>query len=306
MHPFRTLLERAVDYAGLFPPAGLDMRAAASNYAEYLASPDRWALGRFVVPVGRLGELETAAADLLPRAPSRDAWPLAVLLGSGSREEIEQLGEFNCRHAAEGATAMSGDVVEVKADSTEAVERIMSAAPHYLTAYIEVPIQQDPSSLIAAVRRHGGRAKARTGGVTPDAFPASRDLVRFLRACTSERVAFKATAGLHHPLRASYRLTYEPGSSTGMMYGYLNVFLAAAFIRQGMSDADAERLLLETSAEAFLVSDSGIEWRGHRVDVAALERARLDGIVSFGSCSFTEPVGELRALGLDPAGRSGR
>ncbi len=298
MNPLLALLHDAIDYAGLFPPAGLDMPAAVRNYAEYRTSPDRWALGRVVVPAARLGEFESAAAELLPRAPALDAWQLAVLLGSAGAEELHSLGEFNCRHAAEGAAAASGDVVEFKADSVESIERMMATVPRYLTAYIEVPIQRDPAELIAAVARSGGRAKVRTGGVTADAFPAPGDLAGFLRACISAGVPFKATAGLHHPIRSSYRLTYEPDSPEGAMYGFLNVFLAAAWLREGMSDADAERLLQERSAESLRFTGSGVEWRGHRLDLASIERTRAEGIVSFGSCSFTEPVGELRALGL--------
>jgi hypothetical protein len=298
MHPIRLLLAGAVDYAGLFPPAGLDMPAAVRNYRDYLRSPDRWALGRFVVPVGRLGELEQAADRFLPRAPSPDAWSLAVLLPAGSREEIETLGEFNCRHAAEDAPAASGDVVEVKADSVEAVDRIAAAVPRYLTTYVEVPIQRDPTDLITAIGRRGLRAKVRTGGITADAFPSPRDLVRFLRACVAAGVPFKATAGLHHPLRATYRLTYEPDSPTGTMYGYLNLFLAAAWLRERMSDADAEALLQEGSAQSLRVSGNTIAWRGHRLDAEAVRDARASGIASFGSCSFTEPVDELHALGL--------
>jgi hypothetical protein len=298
MHSLRLLLKDAIDYAGLFPPAGLDMAAAVRNYAGYRASSDRWALGRFVVPAARLGEFETAAADLLPRAPSPDAWPLAVLLASAGSEELQTLGEFNCRHAAEGNSAVSGDVIEVKADSVEAVERIAAALPRYLTAYLEIPIQRDPASLIGAIARAGLRAKVRTGGITADAFPAPADVVRFLRACVSAGVPFKATAGLHHPLRAVYRLTYEPDSPQGTMYGFLNLFLAAAWLREGMSDVAAEKLLEERSAESLRFTESGVEWRGHRLDGDAIAHARSAGIVSFGSCSFTEPVGELTASGL--------
>ena len=40
----RTLLAGAIDYAGLFPPAALDMPEAARNYATYRAArtPGRW------------------------------------------------------------------------------------------------------------------------------------------------------------------------------------------------------------------------------------------------------------------------
>jgi hypothetical protein len=82
------------------------------------------------------------------------------------------------------------------------------------------------------------------------------------------------------------------------MYGFLNLFLAAAWLREGMSDAEAERLLEERSAESLRFFDAGVEWHGHRLDADAIRRARAESIVSFGSCSFTEPVRELEALGL--------
>ena len=298
MDGVRALLRGSIDYAGLFPPAGLEMSTAVANYADYRRSSERWALGRFVVPAARLDELAAAAADLAPSSPSADAWPLAVLLADAAPEEIRRLGEFNCRHAAEGAPALSGDVVEAKADSVAAVERIAAALPRYLQAYIEVPTGTDPGPLVAAIGRAGARAKVRTGGVTPDAFPAAPALARFLRACAEAGVAFKATAGLHHPLRAEYRLTYRPDSLNGTMYGFLNVFLAAAYLGEGMAEADAVRLLEERDPAAIRFAAGGVEWRGHRLEAAAIARAREGGIVSFGSCSFTEPVGELRALGL--------
>lgn len=298
MDSVRLLLKDAIDYAGLFPPAGLDMPAAVRNYAEYRTSSHRWALGRFVVPAARLGEFESAAAELLPRASASDAWPLAVLLGNAGADELQSLGEFNCRHAAERASAASGDVVEVKAESVEAVERIAAAVPRYLTAYLEIPIRHDPAPLIAATARAGLRAKVRTGGITADAFPAPSDLVRFIRTCVSAGVPFKATAGLHHPLRAAYRLTYASDSPRGTMYGFLNVFLAAAWLREGMDDDAGMKLLEESAAESLRFTDTGVEWRGHRLDSEAIVRARSQAIVSFGSCSFTEPVDELTALGL--------
>ena len=298
MDALHTLLDGSIDYAGLFPPAGLDMPAAVANYAEYRRSPERWALGRFVVPAARLAELERAAAAFAPTSPSADAWPLAVLLADGSAAELRELGEFNCRHAAAGAPALSGDVVEVKASSVEEVERLAGAIPRYLQAYIEIPLREDPAPLIAAIGRAGLRAKVRTGGVTADAFPAPADLARFLAACAAAGVPCKATAGLHHPLRAEYRLTYEPGSAHGTMYGFLNVFLALAFLREGMSREDAVRLLEERDPAAIRFAGDGVEWRGRRLGADALARARGSGIVSFGSCSFTEPISDLEALGL--------
>jgi hypothetical protein len=299
MHPLRLLLEHSIDYAGLFPPAGLAMRPALENYAAYRAGPDAWALGRFVVPAARLDELESAAGGLLPAGPD-DPWRLSVLLGSNPAGDVRRLGELNCRHAASGAGALVADVVELKADSADAAETELAKLPRHLTAFVELPVARDPGPALAAIARHGAGAKVRTGGVTADAFPITADLLRFLRAAVSAGVPFKATAGLHHPIRAIYRLTYEPDSPSGTMYGFLNLFLAAAFLRQGMSDADAARLLEESDPASLQVDSSGggVGWRGHRLDAEALVEARARGLGSFGSCSFEEPIGDLASLHL--------
>ena len=298
MHPLRLLLEHSIDYAGLFPPAGLAMRPALKNYAAYRARPEAWALGRFVVPAARLDELEVAAEELLPAGPD-DPWRLSVLLGPDPAAEVHRLGELNCRHAAAGAGALVADVVELKAETADAAETMLRKLPRHLTAFVELPAARDPAPALAAIARHGAGAKVRTGGVTPDAFPTTAELLRFLRAAVAAGVPFKATAGLHHPIRARYRLTYEPDSPSGTMYGFLNLFLVAAFLRQGMDDADAARLLEETDAASLgFDGDGGVTWCGHRLDAEALVEARARGLGSFGSCSFEEPIGDLASLHL--------
>jgi hypothetical protein len=298
MSALHALLRESIDYAGLVPPAGLGMAEAVANYASYRAGPHVWALGRFVVPAARLDELERAAVDHLPAGSPSDGWRLAALLGSDPARELEAIGEFNCRHAADGAGAAAVDAVEAKAESPEAVERLLPRIPPCLQAYVEIPVAREPAPLAAAVARAGGRLKVRTGGITADAFPSAADLVRFLRAARDVDLPFKATAGLHHPLRAEYRLTYEPSSACGTMFGFLNLFLAAAFVGAGLDDRSAERLLEERDRQSFRVDADGVDWRGRRLGLDAIRRARESVIVSFGSCSFTEPIGDLQSLGL--------
>jgi hypothetical protein len=298
MNAIQVLLGNSIDYAGLFPPAGLDMDAAAGNYAQYLSGDSAWALGRFIVPVNRLAEFEQAAKRHLPLKPTDSPWHLGVLTGPDLAGELEQVAEFNRRHAGPGAGRAKVDTVELKASSVEAIEDIMHRISRHLQTYIEIPIDRDPKELITAIARLGGRAKVRTGGVTRDAFPSTADLVRFLHASTRARVPFKATAGLHHALRAEYRLTYAPDSASGVMFGFLNLFLAAAFLRAGMDETDAARVLEEGAPEAFHLDQRGISWNKHRLGVDALRGARQDVLVSFGSCSFTEPIAELQALHL--------
>jgi hypothetical protein len=298
MTALRSLLEGSIDYAGLFPPAALDLGSAVRQYAGYLESEQSWALGRFVMPVARLSELEAVAGGLMPRQPSDRPWRLTALAGLDTAGDARMVGEFNCRHAANGAPAVSADSVEAKAGTVAAVDRLLGSVPDYLQTYVEVPIGQDPTPLVEEIAHHGGRAKVRTGGVTAAAFPATADLARFIRVCAESQVPFKATAGLHHPLRGDYRLTYAPASAKGRMFGFLNVFLAAAYARSGLGDAELGELLEETSPAAFEVADDGIAWQGRRLDLGALRQAREHVVISFGSCSFTEPVGELAALGF--------
>lgn len=297
MNAIRTLLAGSIDYAGLFPPAGLDMATAVENYASYQRAPAAWALGRFVLPVSRLGELEKAAAKSIPEGPATHLWRLALLAGSDLDQDLELIAEFNRRHSQSNPSLLA-DTIEVKASSVRGIEDIMHRIPRTLQAYVEIPIDRDPCDLLVAVGRLGGRAKVRTGGVTSDAFPTTHQLVRFLSGCVQAGLSFKATAGLHHPLRAAYRLTYARDSPVSMMFGFLNLFLVTAFLRAGMEESDAARLLEEGSPEALQFDEAGVAWNGHRVDLGGLRDAPRFGVVSFGSCSFTEPISDLEAIHL--------
>jgi len=290
--PLRTLLAGIVDYAGLFPPAGLDMPAAVANYAAYRQGPDAWALGRFVLPAARLEEFEKEFEKEFEAVPGpAEPWRLSALLGADVAGDAERVRAFNGRHAGRVVV----DALELKAPDMAALERAARSLPTGAEAYAELPIDADVRALVVVAGRAGLRAKVRTGGVTADAFPTSAQLARFIAACVEAGVPFKATAGLHHPVRAVYRLTYEPGSATGTMFGFLNVFLAAALLCAGGSVSDAQALLEETDASAFDVADDAITWRGHRFDAADLAAARRLA-VSLGSCSFREPMEEMQLL----------
>jgi hypothetical protein len=298
MSAIRVLLRHSIDYAGLFPPAGLDLPAAVGNYARYRRGESAWALGRFILPVSRLSEFAGVVTEYLPLQPSVEPWAISALAGPDVARELDEVAAFNERQAATGAGAFRIEALEVKGNSAGFIEDTMPRVPGDLQVYFEVPIEQDPGDLVASIARRKARAKVRTGGVTRDAFPRTSDLVRFLQTCIRARVPFKATAGLHHPLRAEYRLTYAPDSSSGMMFGFLNLFLAAGFIQAGMGQDQATGVLDESSPEAFRVKADSITWRGHRLDENALRAVREGALISFGSCSFTEPIAELEAMGL--------
>jgi hypothetical protein len=84
------------------------------------------------------------------------------------------------------------------------------------------------------------------------------------------------------------------------VHGFLNVFAAAAFARAGARPSQLEALLRETQPSAFRFDASSLSWRELRATAEALEATRRDFAGSFGSCSFAEPVADLRALGVLP------
>lgn len=297
MNAVRIFMEGIVDYAGLFPPASEDMRTAVMHYGSYRDGPDAVALGRFIVPVTRLAEFEEAARQVILAGRNRQPWQLSVLVTGDSKAAAEEMLRFNCHHwsGSEDGHALI-DAVELKAATVQDIEARHRDLPSFFQRYIEIPITGDTGVLVRAIARTGARAKVRTGGIAVDAFPAARDLLNFLKACHREKVAFKATAGLHHPVRGQYRLTYEPGSESGAMYGFLNLFLSAALVADGAPDSIVIDALEESDPRAFEFSDGAISWREHRFDAPSLRDLRNSVAVSFGSCSFREPVDELGRL----------
>jgi len=284
----RALLADIVDYAGLFPPASLDMATAVRNYLAYRGETTSWMLGRFVVPVARLDELRSE----LVRHPVSERVSISATAGGDVEADIETARAFN--RATIGIARV--EVIEARFSTAEAIERGGRAARREFDLFAEIPADPDPEALVAAISRVGCAAKIRTGGTTPDAFPSASIVVRFIRRCLEAGIRFKATAGLHHPLRAEYPLTYEVAAPRGVMFGYLNVFVAAALMRHGLTDAEAERVLSERDRDAFDITGDRIAWEGHTLTADDLRRVRDEVAVSFGSCSFREPVDELHAI----------
>ena len=293
------LLAGVVDYAGLFPPAALDMAAATVAYARYLQDPDRRMLGRFVVPVVRLREFDDAAAALLPRGEDSQPWHLSALPGPDLTADIDLALKFNCRHWSQSEIGHAViDTLEFRASVPAEIHAAASIMPRQFTPYIEIPIDSDPLEMVSALARSSARAKARTGGITPDSIPSASSVARFMIRCRDARVPFKLTAGLHHPLRAEYRLTYAPDSPRATMFGYLNMFVAAALAWRGCDESVLTAALNCTDAAAFSVTDTSIDFAGNVVSLDAIRDVRDHFIISFGSCSFREPVDELAALSI--------
>jgi hypothetical protein len=274
-------LHRLLDYAGLFPPANLSLREAVNNYQQYASGSHAAALASFVLSFSHLDALR-----LLPLAPA--PFPLSI---AGALDapwnQLKQLQREGLRI----------QMIEVKISSAEQIRALQKTLPASIVRYFEVPLDASTSELLDAISCAGGRVKLRLGGVTDVAFPPPRLVAETLHTVAQHRLKFKATAGLHHPLRSIQPLSYEPSSARTRMHGFINLLSAAALLHLGGSTQQAEEVLLEEDPAAWTVVPEFIQWRDHRWNTAQLQELRRSFLMSIGSCSFREPINDLEALG---------
>jgi predicted xylose isomerase-like sugar epimerase len=149
---------------------------------------------------------------------------------------------------------------------------------------VEVPRDERRQAVVDALAAAGIAAKLRTGGTSAELYPDEHELATAVHALVTAEVPFKATAGLHHALRNT-----DP--ETGFeQHGFLNVMVATDAALRG-ADVEELAVLLAERDRARVVE----QVRTLADNVAS--RART-AFTSFGTCSITEPVEELAALGL--------
>ena len=299
----RALLTRAIDYAGLFPPANLELEPALRNYAEYIRGRDAWMLGPFILPVA---EFDAAARDISqfdkehplrvsalgPRAANAEAFlhslsaameaVASFVVAGGGRASVEQ---FEMPLPP-----------EFDADLLEGIRS--RGDPHLATFWEASP--KSAEQVIGLMARNNdanpGRPKLgfklRTGGVKAEAFPASAEIAAVLAAGANHQVPIKFTAGLHHPVRL-----FHPSVQT-KMHGFLNVLGAGVLAREHQwNETDIVSMLDDEDPASFSFTDDSFAWRDCAIPTAKIPERR--GLVtSLGSCSFDEPRDDLRALKL--------
>lgn len=282
MTALANLLDGLFDYAGLYPPAGLDVASAVENYLAFLQGNDAHALGRFVVDLSRVGAVRDAAGDRFHRVR------LSVVATASAN--WNGLSSW-----LDGGAPI--EAVEMKVAAPSDVDSAARRLPSGLIAYFEVSLDAGSAPLLDAVCASGANVKLRMGGVVAEAFPSAHAVAEGLQAIAERHLAFKATAGLHHPLRSRHAFTYASGSAQGMMHGFVNLCCAAALVHAGGQIGEAAAVLEETDPRAWRVSSEAIAWRDHLWGAEEIRAVRQELFASIGSCSFTEPLADLEALG---------
>jgi len=306
----RAFLDKLIDYAGLFPPAELSMRGAVTTYARHRRSDHAFMVGRFVCPVNRLEEFHVEGEDVLAELAPVHVAGLASAISSGA--DIASAAESDAAQILSFEEWGWGVVDSIEAKLPDdvvdgSVERIREVTIAYQSilrhamfsldrVYYEISRDGNwPERVDRCVQALAGRPdcgfKIRCGGVTADAYPSPHDVAVAVAACARRGVPFKATAGLHHPVR-------HDGSDSGItQHGFVNVF-GAGILASEMAAAALEELIDERDLSQFVFDDESFSWRNETVPIEVLESARSALAISYGSCDIDEPIEDLRAAGL--------
>jgi hypothetical protein len=266
------LLGRLIDHAPLFPPASMTVPDAAAEDRLARESPYAWMLDRFVCPASKLAAMER-------EMPWGTAPGLSVVLDADDLAALERAAD-----AGAPIEAVELRVPEPIPSSALLERRSRLAWTPYFELLLGKRWRETVPEAVGSVAQAGGRVKLRCGG---DTVPSVEQVALVIVACRDAGCLFKATAGLHHPIRR------------GSEHGFLNLLAAVTFAHaHGAGPRELEEVLAEENPRAFAVAADGIAVQGRRAGRAEIAAARERLFASIGSCSWREPVEDLEALGI--------
>ncbi|MCX7877289.1 MAG: hypothetical protein N2510_01460 [Ignavibacteria bacterium] len=308
---FKFFADKLIDYAGMFPPASLSLTDAVNNYTEYLNGKYSWMLNRFIVPAKSLKEFQ--AKDSM-----QDGYNLSVILSGGSTEsefrksiqnDIKLLADFknsvqDIKISSLEALLPSDLIIDEKRDdlldflidiSSELERGLNDEIPLFLEAGINdgyEGIILNVTEAIASLNKSYG-FKLRTGGLKPENIPSPAVIAYAILSSIEFGIPMKCTAGLHHPVR-----NYDKDLKT-IVHGFFNVFISGIMAYAlNISEEEIVSIINEEDVNEFQFTENYLKWKDYEVTLQHIREGRENLMVSFGSCSFTEPVEDLIKLKL--------
>lgn len=258
------------DDAAVFPPGLAPLAGAVPAHRAHRAAPYADLVGPLVLPATALDALDPLLGD--------EPLDLSITAPGGPCQAAKALVT-----AAGLPVRVRGLEVAVPPGmGPEEFFRLLRRVD--VPVYVEIPRDERRPTMIDAVRAGGHRAKFRTGGVKAHLYPSPDELAAAVKAVVDAGVPFKATAGLHHPVRNT-----DP--ETGFhQHGFLNLLLATDAALRGRPPAELAAILADRDAPSVAARVRSL---GEAEAIAARGR-----FLSFGTCSITDPLNELADLGL--------
>jgi hypothetical protein len=254
-----------VDDAAIFPPGDAPLHDATAAFGA--RRQEWWAdlVGSFVLRDTDLPLVRGFAA------------PLSVVVTGGAGQLAGPLGAAERLGLRVAAVEIAVRDADDPVGNVRRIDAAARAADVDVPLFIELPGPSTRSWLAAAdeVAACDHRLKLRLGHVDHDLVPDSATVAAWIDAALDREIRFKATAGLHRAVR------HDPEG--GGAHGFLNVMAATQALWDGGSVDDATAALEERDGARLATTD-----------VTAARR----WFTSFGSCSVTEPLDDLTALGL--------
>ena len=321
----RVFMNEIIDYAGIFPPAGLTLKESFDNFNDYRFYKHNWMLSKFVCPFSKLPEL----AELITQKSGEDkSGKLKIaVLGSISKDEAafeKNIGKdindihrflkkneskvviesFEVRLPPDLTTfRQSGDFIDilnnVREKASEHISRSMQIflETEYTSKDWRDTIDSLSSTLSVCNNYYSDEKdymnlgfKFRTGGITLESYPTIEQAAYAIGKCLDNKVPFKATAGLHHPVR------HFSEQAKTKMHGFLNIFGAGIlYFCKKIEPNELIKVIEDENPENFKFDEDSFSWRNRKVTVPEIEEARKF-MLSFGSCSFDEPRHDLRNM----------
>jgi hypothetical protein len=284
----------------MYPPAELPLNEALRNYIRYKNGREAWIVNRFICPAVKVSELEAG----LKWQNFDNRFGICVTgRGGGNNAEFlaNALADIKSLKKAERVflDAFETKLPETAVESAELshlIIQIVRGLEEETLLFLEVPLTNDfrnqaQRTLETIAKNPRARAKMRLGGAAKDSYPSVEQVAVFISECATNKLPFKMTAGLHHPFR-------KIDEATGaMMHGFLNVFVAAAVATTFGADENALLPILSTTDPAsFRCLGTRLSIGNWHLSLKQL-RASRDFALGFGSCSVSEPLGDLAHLG---------
>jgi hypothetical protein len=295
---FVNFMTNLIDYAGLFPPAGLDIETVLGNYAGYLEGKNGWMLGGCIVPVRQLHRVALHAG-----------FRCSVIVSPGlPQDELDQLSSFT------GSSSFTSSITMVETRLSEIANfpnrclnhllhlqtRLTQAGLQDVQLFVEADNVAPIASQIASfnLSNSGGGGwikkvgyKLRCGGLIKKDFPAPEKVADTIRICCEHEIPIKFTAGMHQPLRN------HSTELNVMQHGFINILGATLLYWSGnLSKSEILECLLDKNSQDFRFTEEKFSWKDKSILATEINQLRKSSVKSFGSCSFAEPVEGLNLL----------